>query len=1594
MNDRTRLLLLVPCLALLALVTVLVMTFVGSSGASAACTMPNPPANGDWIIYTGEICTPTAGPWTVNGNIEVQNNGNLTLNGVQVRMASASQGQRTINVRTGGTFNIFGGSTITASVTSFHYKFLIEMSATVQISSSTVEYCGYDISPDDAIGMRVQSNQVTITKSTFRNGYAGIYVKGASPTIDNSTFSSNRFGIFIAGNAAKPTFYDNKVLTNGDGVFVTDAAPTLKNNEIHDNVDRGVFLLRADATLTTNNIHNNRYAVYIQSASPTLTGNIIQYHLDGIRGYFASPIIKGNNFHHMADYTIYMYECGGTIEGNSLNGPLWTETDSKQLNAIYLVTSTTTVKGNKIYNYNNSAVYIGSGSNVKILNNDIEYFENYAIRVASSTVDIEGNTFQNPQENYTRHVSISGSSGIIKGNQFLYGRYGLDVSFADESLVVEGNTFKHFVAPTIYRAGSAIVLYEAHIIVKGNTFDDNTRGINVTNSKPKIIGNKFSNNYDGIDVNFYTDAYIADNTFVLGNKSMNIWGGRATVVNNTISFSANYSLFAQFGSYVRMIGNRIDGNGQYGVWIQNSVAWLSNNTFSNSGTGLSAFKAVMTLDHNNFTKDEDGLYFGDSTVTMDGDIFSNNTVDGLTTLDSNVILNGLRFYDNKEAYYSSNCSLYLTDARFVNNKIGLRLRGEASASVHGLYITGSQELAVEVTGNKATRYIKNYIDGLTFERNQAPFKIQFATVVLTSSTFDGGQAGVEVNNGTLNVKDCTFGSINATAITTVDGTITVDGSYLFNNTMGIYSQTSVLTVLSSRIEDSNETGIQVDRTKLVVRDSRIVNNKDGIFELGGSSFDILDCNISSNKVFGIYTTESSTHVMINYTRKLINEDNIFMIHGQLVVSDGGQLYLLRSNLEFWSDAPGGSGLIVMTGGQLIMRENVVSAYFHDKGYYFTAEPGSYLEISNATFRHCGRGMTGNIRGLEVRTDKAYLTDIYFEDNQVGLHVVTANIEAYRLRFNANTDGMWLEDSEVYLVSGSFNASSDKDIILIRSTARLLDSTVTFAKCDIHDPASLLVVMWYLKVTVVWNDGQPVNGATVNVTDKGHSVQVGHTDAQGDSPRFIVREYQQKGPDPSGYAMLTPTDITVSVNHLTVGKSVYVGTSMSVRITMNDDKPPVIKVTTPLPGEVMYTGSVLFTGTAYDEGSSVAMVEISLDGKNWFTANGTTSWSGLMTLPEGPQVAVKIRGTDTRGNSNITIYLVEVDLTNPLLQIYHPLDGYVTNLTKVTVSGKVHQGAQLVINNQPVKVDFNGTFTYILGLTEGQNKVHAKAISKDGNSTLERDLIVIRDTTPPEIKLLHPTPGEFVNRSTITVTVSSNEEVSFFLNGQPVSTFGGKADGAVKLQEGKNIITVKAVDLAGNWNLFQFNVTLDTAKPDLVLIKPPAVVFSTTSDKLTILGRTEVGANLTLNKKPLVMGADGNFTVKKGLKVGKNSFTITSTDKAGNANIRVLEVARKQVTDYTPYYILFVVVAILGIVGDIGTVIYFKKYYVPKGPTTKSGGGLSEEESEEKELMDGLEGEEGWEKPKDGQRRYPKRPPPPAEEAEETEFETVEDLGEF
>jgi parallel beta-helix repeat protein len=1578
MNDRTKLLLMVPCIALLGLLAFICITFAGSSMASATCV---PPVSGNWDINAGELCNPVVPSIILSGDLTIKDGGTLTLDGVNLQIDSNSVGERTIRVEAGGTLNI-AYSTVSSTDPNLRYNFIIEKGAKATLANVIISDCGYDSSLENEMGLYIASDSVSISQSTFRDNWVGLYIKDASPKIENSNFLGNMIGIYVEGGNAKPKISGNYISGKSDNMNFVGTSPKFTGTLINLPGEIGIILIDSTAVVSGNTLSLNSFlGVYIQSGSPTVQNNTIDHNTDGLRAYYSDMKVYDNDFINNSRYTVFLFRTSGRVENN-----LMQSSPNPYLNTlsygIYLCTATTTIKGNTIEFMKQMGLAVLSGSDATIMNNNITYFNGMGVRIASSKVHFEGNLIHNGLELYSKALSISGSSGIIKGNTFEDVRYGTDATYIDEDLVFDGNTYRDCT-----RVG--MTLFEASIVVKGNTFESNLLGLNITSAKPQILNNSFTDNYKAINVNYYTDAYIFGNHFMLGNFSIVVWQGKATIVNNTIRFSNNFSIWVSFDSHVNLIGNFIDGNNQYGSYIQNSDGYLENNTFSHSGTGLYCRACKFNFKNNNFTRNGLGIEIFESTIELNGDTFANNTYQAIMADTSDTTFNGVKLYDNKAGLLSFASNLTVLNMTIINNEIGMLVWEEISAHIDGLHVSGSKEASVQVWNNDPKK-LTVYFDNIEIFENDGKFQIEDSKVVISTSLFWGGKSGIELKDGILTIQDSTFIDMNATAIWSMSSNVLVQRSLIFNNTYGLNADGSNLTILESRIEENNESGIQLSSTNLVIRDTRVVKNKDGIIELGKSSFDVLNCNISSNLVYGLYTSSTSKFVKVNYTRKIINEDNQFMIHGQMVVSDGGQLYLLRSNVQFWSDTPGASGLVVLSGGQLIMRENVVSSNNPDNGYYMKAESGGLIHLSNATIRHCGKGMSGTSRGLEIRTDKAYLSDLYFEDNNVGLFVYGTTIQAQKLRFNLNVIGLYVMDGEAYIISSKFNGSSDKDIILTRSTGRMLDTKFAFTKAEVQDQGSILIVMWYLKVTVVWNDGQPVSGAAVSVIDKSNAIIQSTTDAQGNTIQMIVKEYTQKGPDPTGYVALSPHIIRVKFNGITVDKVQYVGTSMEVTVSLKDEKPPIITVTTPAPGEIMYTSNVLFIGTAMDEGSAVVLVELSLDGKNWFAANGTEFWSGFMTVPDGVHV-VQVRGTDSRGNQIIITVSVEVDTTSPLLQILSPPDGTITNSSSVKVYGLVHQGAQLLINGKQVHVEANGTFLYIFNLTEGQNKLNAKAFGRD-NQTMSGDLVIIRDTVSPQITLLNPKAGAMVNTTTITVTVSSNEEVSFFINGKPVSTFGGKADTTVDLIEGPNTITVRAVDLAGNPTIYSFNVTLDITKPSLILNKPAATVFRTTNGKLLITGITEKGANLTLDGKVIPVGADGTFKYKTKLRLGKNDFVLTSKDQAGNTNSIALAVTRKQVTDYTLYYVLFSVLVVVGIVADVGTLLYFKKYYKPKGP---AGKGKAIEDAEQEELEKGLEGKDGWEKPRQDQRRRPKMPPPPKQAAaKETEFEEVKDLGSF
>jgi len=106
------------------------------------------------------------------------------------------------------------------------------------------------------------------------------------------------------------------------------------------------------------------------------------------------------------------------------------------------------------------------------------------------------------------------------------------------------------------------------------------------------------------------------------------------------------------------------------------------------------------------------------------------------------------------------------------------------------------------------------------------------------------------------------------------------------------------------------------------------------------------------------------------------------------------------------------------------------------------------------------------------------------------------------------------------------------------------------------------------------------------------------------------------------------------------------------------------------------------------------------------------------------------------------------------------------------------------------------------------------------------------------------------------------------------------------------LTITSV--SGNVGQAQLRLTLDT-KPPVLTITEPKIYATVMTQQITVSGKTEAGATVTVAGSPVSVGADGSFSVKYMFtKEGLNVIEITATDPAGNgakAAIPVTYIAR-------------------------------------------------------------------------------------------------------
>lgn len=173
----------------------------------------------------------------------------------------------------------------------------------------------------------------------------------------------------------------------------------------------------------------------------------------------------------------------------------------------------------------------------------------------------------------------------------------------------------------------------------------------------------------------------------------------------------------------------------------------------------------------------------------------------------------------------------------------------------------------------------------------------------------------------------------------------------------------------------------------------------------------------------------------------------------------------------------------------------------------------------------------------------------------------------------------------------------------------------------------------------------------------------------------------------------------------------------------------------------------------------------------------------------------------------------------------------------------------------------------------------------------------RDTIPPTPPRLDSLP-EATRTPEIQVkgTAESSSTVRIFIDDQEVLSLivdrDGIFQGDLTLKEGLNTITATATDSADNTSRATqpLMVLLKTTQPQLSLSRE--IDSRTTEESVTVAGRTEAGAKVTINEASVFLNDDNSFDYTVRLEEGSNTIRVVATDRAGNTRQLVRTVTRE------------------------------------------------------------------------------------------------------
>lgn len=346
----------------------------------------------------------------------------------------------------------------------------------------------------------------------------------------------------------------------------------------------------------------------------------------------------------------------------------------------------------------------------------------------------------------------------------------------------------------------------------------------------------------------------------------------------------------------------------------------------------------------------------------------------------------------------------------------------------------------------------------------------------------------------------------------------------------------------------------------------------------------------------------------------------------------------------------------------------------------------------------------------------------------------------------------------------------------------------------------------------------------------------------------------------------------------------------------DKMPPVVNVSSslsPSNNGLINNAKPIISAEYADEGIGISTTDTKLfvDEQD-VSASAQITASKITYTPSNPLAdgshKIKLNVSDKAGNASTVQWSFTIHTQPPQVKITSHKPNQFVNKSPIVISGSISDPkARIVVNGINAFVN-GGTFTAHVNLMEGNNTITAVATDIFGNTGSDIVTIIV-DTKPPVVEITVPTPNSLINSRLVTVTgLTDKNTASAMVStriGAEITTAvlnaGSFIAKDVKLAEGMNVITVRAVSQAGNVGTASVKVTVDSIAPKLTIATPRDMTV--TNKKMIAVSGTvdKPSAMVKVNNTPVTV-TRGSLTLSSlNLTEGNNIITVTAVDRAGN-----------------------------------------------------------------------------------------------------------------